>query len=242
ISRACSTRWMRLNALLARFPLCFPRRSAPRATIFDVRRAAFSPFRQAMSTSPPKTPSVGDDDPADERGTQLPAPDVISPPPAAPSTLAPETTKQDAPAAANGAGPTGRSRSRTARGFPRPTPQTLLGYVVLAPILALAAVLNTNKLSQNHYANVFYSAGVKSMLESFHNFFFASFDPGGLVTVDKPPFGLWVQALSAKIFGFSPLSLLLPEAILAVVGVGVLYLVVRRPFGQLAALVAALAL
>ncbi len=197
-----------------------------------------------MSTSPPKTPPVGDDDPSDERGTQLPVPDLLSPQPAAPNALAPETAKQDAPAAPNGAGPAGvsRARARTARGFPRPTPQTLLGYVALAPILALAAVLNTNKLSQNHYANVFYSAGVKSMLESFHNFFFASFDPGGLVTVDKPPFGLWIQALSAKIFGFSPLSLLLPEAILAVVGVGVLYLVVRRPFGQLAGLLAALTL
>ncbi len=188
-----------------------------------------------MSTSPPKTPTVGaDDDPADGRGATPAAPQ-----PAAPSALAPETAKQDA-AAANGAGPAGLTR--TAWSFPRPTPQTLLGYAALAPILALAAVLNTNKLSQNHYANVFYSAGVKSMLESFHNFFFASFDPGGLVTVDKPPFGLWVQALSAKVFGFSPLSLLLPEAILAVVGVGVLYLVVRRPFGQLAALLAALTL
>ena len=118
----------------------------------------------------------------------------------------------------------------------------LLGYLALAPILALSAVLNTNKLSQNHYANVFYSAGVKSMLGSLHNFIFASFDPGGLVTIDKPPLGLWVQALSAKLFGFSPLSLLLPEAIIGVLCVGTIYLVLRRPFGVLAALAAALTL
>ena len=54
------------------------------------------------------------------------------------------------------------------------------------------------------------------MLRSWHNFFFVSFDPGGLMTVDKPPLGLWVQAASAKLFGFAPLSLLLPEAILGV--------------------------
>ena len=54
------------------------------------------------------------------------------------------------------------------------------------------------------------------MLRSWHNFLFVSFDPGGLVTVDKPPLALWVQAASAKLFGFSPLSLLLPEAIVGV--------------------------
>ncbi len=79
-----------------------------------------------------------------------------------------------------------------------------------------AAVMNTVRLSQNSYANIFYSAGVRSMLDSWHNFFFVSFDPGGLVTVDKPPLALWVQARSAKIFGFAPLSLLLPEALIGV--------------------------
>ena len=120
--------------------------------------------------------------------------------------------------------------------------QSALGYLALAPILALSIVLNTNRLSKNAYANVFYSAGVKSMLGSFHNFFFNSFDPGGLITVDKPPLALWVQAASAKLFGFSPLSLLLPNAIIGVIGVGVLYLIMRRPFGQLAALAGALTL
>lgn len=190
-----------------------------------------------MSTSPPTTPPLGaGDDPAEERGTAATTPGALTPQTA-------EPVAQDAVDARNGADPTSPAqRTRTRRGVPRPTPQAALGYVALAPILALSAVLNTHKLSQNHYANVFYSAGVKSMLESFHNFFFASFDPGGLVTVDKPPFGLWVQALSAQIFGYSPLSLLLPEAILGVVGVGVLYLIVRRPFGQLAGLLAALTL
>ena len=88
-------------------------------------------------------------------------------------------------------------------------------HLALTAVMALSAVLNVNRLSQNAYANTFYSAGVRSMLRSLHNFLFVSFDPGGLITVDKPPLGLWVQTLSAKVFGFTPLSLLLPEAIAA---------------------------
>ncbi len=109
-------------------------------------------------------------------------------------------------------------------------------------MLALSAVLNTHRLSQNQYANTFYSAGVKSMLRSLHNLLFVSFDPGGLITVDKPPLGLWLQVASAKLFGFSPLSLLLPEAIAGVLAVAALYWAMSRSFGPTAALIGALAL
>jgi 4-amino-4-deoxy-L-arabinose transferase-like glycosyltransferase len=115
-------------------------------------------------------------------------------------------------------------------------------HLALAGVLALSAVLNVNKLAQNGYANIFYSAGVKSMLRSWHNFVFVSFDPGGLVTVDKPPLALWVQALSAKIFGFSPLSLLLPEAIIGVLTVAALYWAMSSRFGAWAAVAGALTL
>ncbi len=120
----------------------------------------------------------------------------------------------------------------------RPAPH----HLALVGVLALSAVLNTYRLAQNGYANIFYSAGVKSMLRSLHNFAFASFDPGGLVSVDKPPLALWVQVASAKVFGFSPLSLLLPEAIIGILAVALLYLLVSRPFGPAAGLAAALAL
>ncbi len=103
-------------------------------------------------------------------------------------------------------------------------------------------MLNTHRLAQNGYANIFYSAGVKSMLRSLHNFVFVSFDPGGLVTVDKPPLALWVQAVSAKLFGFSPLSLLVPEAIVGVLTVALLYVVLNRRLGAAAAFAGALAL
>ena len=74
----------------------------------------------------------------------------------------------------------------------------------LALVIAASAVMNTVRLSQNGYANIFYSAGVRSMIRSWHNFLFVSFDSGGLVSVDKPPLALWAQAASAKVFGFSP--------------------------------------
>lgn len=108
--------------------------------------------------------------------------------------------------------------------------------------IVLAALLNTWALGQNGYANVYYSAGVKSMLLSWHNFLFVSADPAGLISIDKPPLGLWVQAASAKAFGFSPLSLLLPQAIAGVVAVAALYLIVRKRYGTLAATASALTL
>ncbi|HEV3318146.1 MAG TPA: glycosyltransferase family 39 protein [Solirubrobacteraceae bacterium] len=115
-------------------------------------------------------------------------------------------------------------------------------HIALAAVLALSAVLNVNHLSRNGYANTFYSAAVRSMLHSWHNFFFVSFDPGGMVTVDKPPLGLWVQGLSAALFGFHPLSLLLPEAIAGVLSVAALYWVVTPRFGPAAGVMSALAL
>ncbi|HUB76511.1 MAG TPA: glycosyltransferase family 39 protein, partial [Solirubrobacteraceae bacterium] len=94
----------------------------------------------------------------------------------------------------------------------------------------------------NGYANLYYAAGVRSMLRSLHNFFFVSFDPGGLVSIDKPPLGLWLQAASAKLFGFGPLALLVPEGVCAVLAVALLYFVIARRLGVLAGLLAALAL
>jgi 4-amino-4-deoxy-L-arabinose transferase-like glycosyltransferase len=135
------------------------------------------------------------------------------------------------------AGPPGKPVEQ-ARGRARLVPQ----HLALVGVLALSTVLNVNKLAQNGYANIFYSAGVRSMLRSWHNFVFVSFDPGGLVTVDKPPLALWVQALSAKIFGFSPLSLLLPEAIIGVLTVAALYWVLARRFGVWAGVAGALTL
>src|SRR5215212_6429657 len=82
--------------------------------------------------------------------------------------------------------------------------------------LAVSAVLNFWNLAQNGYGNTYYSVAVQSMLTSWKNFFFAAYDAGGFITVDKPPVALWIQTLSAKLFGFSGLSLLVPEALAGV--------------------------
>ena len=114
--------------------------------------------------------------------------------------------------------------------------------IALVGILLLAVFLHFLRLEQEGYANLYYAAAVKSMLTSRHNFFFVSFDPGGFVTVDKPPLGLWVQAASAALFGFNGISLLLPQALAGVLSVILLYHLVRRTFGPTAGLLAALVL
>lgn len=119
---------------------------------------------------------------------------------------------------------------------------TILHRLALAAILLLALVLHFFRLDQEGFANLYYAATVKSMLTSWHNLFYASFDPGGFVTVDKPPLGLWVQAASAFIFGFNGWSLLLPQALAGVLSVALLYHLVARVFGAGAGLIAALAL
>jgi 4-amino-4-deoxy-L-arabinose transferase-like glycosyltransferase len=113
--------------------------------------------------------------------------------------------------------------------------------ITLVAILCLSAFLNLFRLTDAEYGNSYYAAAVKDMLTSWHNFFFVSFD-AGFVSVDKPPLGLWIQAASAYLFGFTGLSLLLPQAIAGVLSVALLYYLLSRVFGPVAGLVAALAL
>lgn len=109
-------------------------------------------------------------------------------------------------------------------------------------ILLLAAFLRLWRLDQNGTGNPYYAAAVRSMLMSFHNFFFVSFDPGGFVTVDKPPMALWVQTLSAKLLGFKGFSLIIPQVLEGLGSIAILYHLVRRRFGAGAALISGLVL
>jgi 4-amino-4-deoxy-L-arabinose transferase-like glycosyltransferase len=130
---------------------------------------------------------------------------------------------------------------RPTRAFPLRR-QHLFARPELLGLLGLAAVLNLWGLSRNGWANTYYSAAVRSMTTSWHNFLFASLDPSGLMTVDKPPLSLWVQALSARLFGFNSLSLLAPQAVMGAAAVGLVYDMTRRRFGRPAGFVAGLAL
>ncbi len=124
-----------------------------------------------------------------------------------------------------------RERART--GALRPE---LLG------LLALTALLNLWALSRNGWANDYYSAAVRSMSSSWHNFLFGSLDPSGVMTVDKPPLALWVQALSVRVFGYHPLSVLVPQALMGVASVALLYDLVRRRFGRVGGFIGGLVL
>src|SRR5438067_13259324 len=113
--------------------------------------------------------------------------------------------------------------------------------LALGGILLISVFMDFFQLGQNGFGS-YYPPAVRSMMDNWHNFFFASYDPGGFVTIDKPPVGFWLQTASAKLFGFHGWSLLLPEALAGVGSVAVLFFVVRRVFGSKAGLLAALAL
>ncbi|MCM2581607.1 ArnT family glycosyltransferase [Bacillus stercoris] len=107
-------------------------------------------------------------------------------------------------------------------------------------ILLTAAFLNMYNIWQDDTANQYYLAAVKSMTQSFHNFFYASFDPSGFVTVDKPPVVLWVQTIFALIFGVHTWSVIIPQALAGVGSVFLLYRMIKPTFGVGAARIAAL--
>lgn len=106
--------------------------------------------------------------------------------------------------------------------------------------VAIGSFLRFSRLGD--YDNSYYTATVASMLQSTHNFLFASFDPAGVVMVDKPPVSFWVQALPATILGVSKWSVTLPEAIIGTLAIVILYGGIRTVFGRPAAIVAALVL
>ncbi len=109
-------------------------------------------------------------------------------------------------------------------------------------VLALAVLVGFYNLWQDWYLDPYFATAVRSMLQSWHNFFFVSFDPAGFVSVDKPPLALWLQTASAKSLGYGSFSLLLPQALAGVASVALVYHLVRRAWGVPAAVLAALVL
>jgi 4-amino-4-deoxy-L-arabinose transferase-like glycosyltransferase len=127
-----------------------------------------------------------------------------------------------------------RERLRALR-LPLPAPE-------LGLLLVLAAVLDLWALDRNGWANTYYSAAVRSTSTSWHAFIYNSFDSAGVMTVDKPPLALWVQALSVRAFGMSSWSMLVPQALMGVGTVALAYDLTRRTFGRPAGFVAGLVL
>ena len=174
---------------------------------------------------------------------------TIAPP--APAQVEPETR----PIPTAGPPPDPRTDAdgaeRTVAGPSTPARRGRLGRLLLGPdgqpvwqrplfallLLATAALYLVN-LSASGYANEFYAAAVKAGTQSWKALLFGSLDSANSITVDKPPASLWFMAISGRILGFSSFSLLLPQALMGVGTVALVYAAVKRWSGAAAGLIA----
>jgi MYXO-CTERM domain-containing protein len=111
-------------------------------------------------------------------------------------------------------------------------------WAAFAAVLGLAAVLRLVRLEDNGFGTAYYAAGVRSMLQGAWLFFYNAFDPGGFISLDKPPVAFWIQTVFAAVLGYSGWTIHLPQALAGIASVGLLYRLVR-PFGAPAAIAAA---
>lgn len=109
-----------------------------------------------------------------------------------------------------------------------PGARALRQRLELAGLLLATAVLYLWNLGASGWANAFYSAAAQAGSQDWAAWFFGSSDAGNAITVDKPPASLWVMGLSVRIFGLSSWSVLVPQALMGVGTVWLVYLAVRR--------------
>ncbi|WP_298446234.1 glycosyltransferase family 39 protein, partial [Gordonia sp. (in: high G+C Gram-positive bacteria)] len=101
-------------------------------------------------------------------------------------------------------------------------------YWAVSALLAGTALLYLVGLSRNGWGNDFYAAAAQAGGENWKAWLFGSLDPNNVITVDKPPAALWVTGLSVRLFGLSSWSILVPQALMGVLTVWLLYATVRR--------------
>ncbi len=129
-------------------------------------------------------------------------------------------------------------QSRGSRLWRGPETDPAWARPALYGLLLVTAVLYLWGLGASGWANAYYSAAVQASTKSWKAFFFGSTDSSNFITIDKTPASLWPMAISARIFGLSSWSILVPQALEGVAVVGVLYATVKRWFSPGAALVA----
>ena len=112
----------------------------------------------------------------------------------------------------------------------------------VSALLVGTAVLYLWGLGSSGWANSYYAAAAQAGTQNLTAWLFGSFDAGNAITVDKPPASLWLMALSGRLFGFNEFTMLLPQAVMGVGAVAVLYCAVRRYSGPGAGLIAGTAL
>ncbi|MFD4783607.1 ArnT family glycosyltransferase [Rhodococcus qingshengii] len=110
--------------------------------------------------------------------------------------------------------------------------------LALTILLAATAVLYLWNLTASGYANTFYAAAAQAGSQNWKAWFFGSLDTSNFITVDKPPASLWVMGVSGRIFGFSSASLLVPQALMGIGSVALVYAAVKRVASPAAGLVA----
>lgn len=118
----------------------------------------------------------------------------------------------------------------------RPTP--IAERVALAVLLAGTALLYLWNLSSSGWANAFYSAAAQAGAQNWTAMLFGASDAGNAITVDKTPAALWIIDMSVRLFGLNSWSVLVPQALMGVGAVAVLYAAVRRAAGPWAGLLA----
>lgn len=109
-------------------------------------------------------------------------------------------------------------------------------------IILISAILYGWGIWDAGSANSYYTAAIRSMLESWHNFWYGAFDSAGFITVDKPPVALWLMAISAKIFGLHGWSVVLPSVLAGIGSVYLMYQMLTPKFGVWAGRLGALVL
>ncbi|GAB88901.1 glycosyltransferase family 39 protein [Gordonia rhizosphera] len=110
--------------------------------------------------------------------------------------------------------------------------------VSLAALLVGTGILYLVNLSANGWANSFYSAAIQAGSQSWKAWFFGSSDMANSITVDKPPMSLWIPALSVRVFGLNSWAILVPQALMGVAAVALLYLITKKYFGHWAGILA----
>jgi 4-amino-4-deoxy-L-arabinose transferase-like glycosyltransferase len=110
--------------------------------------------------------------------------------------------------------------------------------VGLAALLVATAVMYLWNITINGMGNQFYAAAAQAGSMNWEALLFGSLDPHNFITVDKPPVSQWVIGLSGQIFGFSSASMMIPQALMAVAAVALVYAAVARISGPRTGLLA----
>lgn len=155
---------------------------------------------------------------------------AVTAPPVIPAPTEPTTVS----------GPTGSTRLQRLRRGPDTDPAW--ARPALFTLLLATAAFYFYNLTSSGYANAFYSAAAQAGSVSWKAFFYGSSDAANSITVDKSPASLWAMALSVRLFGLNSFAILMPQVLMGVASVGVLYTTVKRHFGAVAGLIAGVVL